>query len=217
MDVDKNNSPIHRKSIWLPTLAIAAAGILIASITTATTPIVTEAHNGFPNYADIISATKAQEPKLLKSTVFTEAKIPQNPDNFIKSNLVYAYGWVDTNTGKGLAATIHPNFRDSTKNPDHWHMHPVILGEGTATSTHCVEAFIDGLSTAEGGVSIGEQSMTINVNSSKARVTTDEVDTVASMIMLRDPGCPEIPKLIDGEHTTIRLGAIIHDAAYIGP
>jgi hypothetical protein len=82
-----------------------------------------------------------------------------------------------TETGKGLAATIHPNFRDSTKNPDHWHMHPVVLGKGTATSTYCVEAFSDGLSTAEGGVSIAGKSMTINVSSAKARVTADEVDT----------------------------------------
>jgi hypothetical protein len=202
------------KKRWLlPAIALAAAGILIASITT---PILSEAHDGFPNYADIVSATKSQEePKLLKSTAYTEAKIPQQPDTFIKSNLVYAYGWIDTSTGKGLAATIHPNFRDSTKNPDHWHMHPIILGEGTTTSTYCVEAFIDGLRTAEGGVAIGEQSMTINVGSSKAGVTTDEVDTVASMIMLRDPSCPEIPKLIDGEQTTIRLGAIIHDTSSI--
>ncbi|AIC16204.1 hypothetical protein [Nitrososphaera viennensis] len=184
--------------------AIAAAALM-------TTPIISEAYNGFPNYANLVSVTKAQEPKLLKSTVYTEAKIPQQPDAFIKSNLVYAYGWVDTNTGKGLAATIHPNFRDSTKNPDHWHMHPVVLGKGTTTSTYCVEAFIDGLSTAEGGVALGEKSMTINVNSSKASVTADEVDTVASMIMLKDAGCPEIPKLIDGEHTIIRLGAIVHD------
>jgi hypothetical protein len=201
-----------KKRLLLPAIALVAAGVLIASITT---PILSEAHEGFPNYADINKATKEQQSRLLKSSVYADAPIPNIPDSFIKSNLVYAYGWVDTNTGKALAATIHPNFRDSTKNPDHWHMHPMVLGEGTATSTYCVEAFIDGLSTAEGGVAVNGNAMNITVSSSKARLSPGEVDTVASLILLEDSGCAEIPKLIDGDHTTIRLGAIIHDTSSI--
>lgn len=200
----------NKKRLLLPAMALAAAGILTASIMT---PVLSEAHSGFPNYADINKATKQEQSRLLKSSVYADAPIPSLPDSFIMSNLVYAYGWVDTETGKALAATIHPNFRDSTKNPDHWHMHPMVLGEGTTTSTYCVEAFIDGLSTAEGGVAINGNAMNIAVSSAKARLSPGEVDTVASLILLEDSGCPEIPKLIDGGHTTIRLGAIIHDTS----
>lgn len=95
--------------LLLLSAALAASGLVMASIAS---PLISEAHNGFPNYGDINRVTlDEKQTRMLKSSVYADAPIPSLPDSFIKSNLVYAYGWLDTNTGNALTATIHPNFR----------------------------------------------------------------------------------------------------------
>lgn len=209
-----NNKKIDRKmlsAIVVTSLigAIAAAAALAAT-TYSGLPAAT-AHDGFPNYADIDSATKSQTSNVLKGTVDATANIPHVPDSFIKSVLVYGYGWVDTNTGKAAVALIHPNFRDSTKSPGTWHMHPITLGQGTTKSTYCISYFGDGLTTAEGGLPISQDVMKMSVGTSKVSLNASEVDTVSSFVIQEDSSCPAIPKLIDGQQTQARLGVLVHD------
>lgn len=195
-------------------LPIAAASIVaaIALVSAAMLQSAT-AHNGFPTYADINKSTKYQTKDTLKTTVTANAKIPKYPDTFIKSVLVYGYGWVDNDTGKAFTTLIHPSFRDSTKNPDKWHGHPVTLVAGTANSDFCVGYIGDAENTAEGGISIDDETRTMKTSTSMAKLNglkMADIDTAASFIVQEDLGCPAIEKYVDGGYTLAQLGVDVH-------
>jgi hypothetical protein len=88
--------------LW-PALAVVAA---VAMIFSAASVPSARAHNGFPNYADLVSATKYQANDALKTTVKAAAQVPKEPDNYIRSVLVYGYGWVDIDTGKAFTTLL---------------------------------------------------------------------------------------------------------------
>jgi hypothetical protein len=209
MTTTKNNS----KRMLLSTIAIASAvamsGGAFASVA---------AHDGFPNYADLNKATKYQTKDTLKTTITADSKIPKEPDTFIRSVLVYGYGWVDTDTGKAFTTLIHPNFRDSTKNPDKWHGHPVTLTTGTANSDFCVAYIGDAENTAEGGISIDDETRTMKTSTSLAKLNglkTADIDTAASFIVQEDSACPGIEKYINGGYTIAHLGVVVHDTVNV--
>lgn len=196
--------------------AIAIASSVVASIGGASFTLLPEvtAHDGFPNYANLTQATKYQTKDTLKTTVTAESRIPKAPDTFIRSVLVYGYGWVDTDTGKAFTTLIHPNFRDSTKNPDKWHGHPVTLTTGTTNSDFCVGYIGDAGNTAEGGISIDDQTKTMKTSTSLAKLNglkTADIDTAASFIVQEDSDCPGIEKYINGGYTIANLGVVVHD------
>lgn len=201
----------NKKKSLLP----IAAGSIVAAIAMVSAAMLQSAtaHDGFPAYADINKATKYQTKDTLKTTVTADAKIPKYPDTFIGSVLVYGYGWVDTDTGKAFTTAIHPSFRDSTKNPDKWHGHPVTLVAGTANSDFCVGYIGDAENTAEGGISIDEETRTMKTSTSMAKLNglkTADIDTAASFIVQEDPDCPAIEKYVDGGYTLARLGVDVH-------
>jgi hypothetical protein len=209
MTTTKNNS----KRMLLSTIAIASAvamsGGAFASVA---------AYDGFPNYADLSKATKYQTKDTLKTTITADSKIPKEHDTFIRSVLVYGYGWVDTDTGKAFTTLIHPNFRDSTKNPDKWHGHPVTLTTGTANSDFCVAYIGDAENTAEGGISIDDETRTMKTSTSLAKLNglkTADIDTAASFIVQEDTNCPSIEKYINGQYTMANLGVVVHDTVTV--
>lgn len=199
------------KNAFLPIVA----GSLVAAIALVSAAMLQSAtaHDGFPAYADITRATKYQSKDSLKTTVTAAAQISKEPDSYIHSVLVYGYGWVDTDTGKAFTTLIHPSFRDSTKNPDKWHGHPVILGAGTANSDFCLAYIGDAENTAEGGISIDDETRTMKTSTSLAKLNglkTADVDTAASFIVKEDLDCPAIEKYIDGVYTMAQLGVDVH-------
>jgi hypothetical protein len=202
------------KNTFLPIVV----GSLVAAIALVSAAMLQSAtaHDGFPAYADITKATKYQTKDTLKTTVTANAQIPKEPDSYIRSVLVYGYGWVDTNTGKAFTTSIHPSFRDSTKNPDKWHGHPVILGAGTANSDFCVAYIGDAGNTAEGGISIDDKTRTMKTSTSMAKLNglkTADIDTAASFVVQEDTACPAIEKYVDGGLTMAQLGVDVHSTA----
>jgi hypothetical protein len=130
--------------------------------------------------------------------------------------LAYGYGCVDTDTGKAFTTLIHPNFRDSTKNPDKWYGHPVTLRTGTANSDFCVAYIGDAENTAEGGISIDDATKTMKTSTSMAKLNglkTADIDTAASFIVQEDANCPNIEKFINGGCTIANLGVVVHNTA----
>jgi hypothetical protein len=199
--------------MMLSAIAIASSVVALSSGASFTLPEVT-AHDGFPKYADLTQATKYQTKDTLKTTVTAESRIPKTPDTFLRSVLVYGYGWVDTDTGKAFTTLIHPNFRDSTKNPDKWHGHPVTLTTGTANSDFCVPYIGDAGNTAEGGISIDDETRIMKTSTSLAKLNglkTADIDTAASFIVQEDSDCPGIEKYINGGYTIANLGVVVHD------
>ena len=202
----------HKRAKSFLPIAIGSVVAAIAMVSAAMLQSAT-AHDGFPTYADINKSTKYQTKDTLKITVTANAEIPKYPDTFIKSVLVYGYGWVDTDTGKAFTTLIHPSFRDSTKNPDKWHGHPVTLVAGTANSDFCVGYIGDAENTAEGGISIDDETRTMKTSTSMAKLNglkTADIDTAASFIVQEDPSCPAIEKYVDGGYTLARLGVDVH-------
>lgn len=207
----KNND----KRMLLSAVAIASAITLIGSGAFAS---MAAAHDGFPNYADVNKATKYQSKDSLKTTITADSRIPKEPDAFIRSVLVYGYGWVDTDTGKAFTTLIHPSFRDSTKNPDKWHGHPVTLTTGTANSDFCVVYIGDAENTAEGGISIDEETNTMKTSTSLAKLNglkSADIDTAASFIVQEDADCPGIEKYINGGYTIANLGVVVNDTVTV--
>jgi hypothetical protein len=204
----------NNKKMLLSALAIASAIAILGGAFAS----VASAHDGFPNYADVNKSTKYQSKDSLKTTITADSRIPKEPDSFIRSVLVYGYGWVDTDTGKAFTTLIHPNFRDSTKNPDKWHGHPVTLTTGTANSDFCVAYIGDGENTAEGGISIDDETRTMKTSTSLAKLNglkTTDIDTAASFIVQEDSACPGIEKYINGGYTIAHLGVVVHDTVSV--
>jgi hypothetical protein len=197
------------KRTLLPAIAIASALAIIGGAFASVA-----AHDGFPNYADVNNATKSQTKEVVKTTITADSQIPRGPDSYIKSVLVYGYGWFDKETGKAFTPLIHPNFRDSTKNPDRWHGHPITLTTGTANSDYCVAYFGDARTTAEGGISIDDATDTMRTSTSLSKLNglkTADIDNAVSFIMQEDSDCPGIEKYINGEYTIAHLGVVVHD------
>jgi hypothetical protein len=142
-----------------------------------------------PAYLQVSSwSADVQNDNLTKLTVATGGAIPRQPDAFVGSNPVAGLAWADLDTGKVLVATIHPVLgRDSHQNPDSWHAHTVTLAGGaTAPNDFCV-ASIDSTPTA--GIAIHENTMSVNVRSSKLPVPAGAFDAAVGFTVQPDSAC----------------------------
>jgi hypothetical protein len=177
---------------------------LIVTVTIATMMVGSSLLLGFaqsslsPPYTQVVSASKEQSGGSLKLSVTAAGDIPRFPDSFIHSVLVFGYAWVDTTTGMGIVAAIHPTFVDSHQRPHGWHTHTVTLSAGTSSSTFCIAS----LGTSEGGLSIHGDDMNLNIAVNQAGMTADSLNVAVSFVVQSDSGC-----------TTTGLGVVVLSTA----
>ncbi len=80
-----------------------------------------------PSYTTVTSSTVTSNPteKVYYFSATTSGNIPYVADDYINSKLVFGYAWLDVNPDSinAVVVTIHPTFRDSAQNPNHWHPH----------------------------------------------------------------------------------------------
>jgi hypothetical protein len=138
-----------------------------------------------PGYTQLDGASAVETGGALSLSVDVQAAIPRFPDSYIQSVAVFGYAWLDANLS-GLVAVIHPAIgRDSRQNPDAWHLHPVQLTTGTASSDLCVA----GLGTAEGGISIHDDELRVHASEGQAGFAASEVSLAAAFIVQVDADC----------------------------
>ena len=171
-----------------------SAPFLDASIIQAHSP----AHHGVsqdvspastPDYGQLDGASAAGTAGSLHLSVDASGPISRFPDDFIRSVAVFGYAWVDAETVRGIVAVIHPAIgRDSRQNPNGWHTHPVQLAAGTASSTFCLAE----IGTSQGGLSIKDDVLSLNIALWQAGIPASALDVAASFIVAGDAGCPEL-------------------------
>ena len=158
-------------------------GISLAAVF-AVSMIMLPAYAG--GHAVVTSATAEEKGGSLKLTVTAGADISRFPDALANSALVFGYAWVDLDTGDVVLATIHPNAgRDSNQNPDAWHPHPGVLGQEGQSSDFCVLS----LGTAQGGIKIKGDTLSLNIASEQAGVSVDDLDVAVGFKVVVDSDC----------------------------
>jgi hypothetical protein len=100
---------------------------------------------------------------------------------------------VNSGTGEGIVAAIHPDFRDSNQNPDAWHTHPVQLSSGTPNSDFCIEE----LGTSHGGIRLHGDVMDVRMPKTFTKGVTADIAT--AFIVAEDLNC----------QTTLKLGVTV--------
>jgi len=137
-------------------------------------------------HAVVTSATADEKGGSLKLSVTTGGDISRFPDALASSALVFGYAWVDLDTGDVVLATIHPNAgRDSNQNPDAWHPHPGVLGQEGQSSDFCVTS----LGTAQGVIKIKGNTLSLNITTSQAGVSADDLDVAVAFKVVEDLDC----------------------------
>jgi len=142
-----------------------------------------------PDYTNLHAASAADAGGSLHLSVVASGTIPRFPDGFVRSVAVFGYAWVDGETNRGIVAVIHPTIgRDSHQNPDGWHTHPVLLSAGTASSTFCLA----GIGPSQGGLTLRDEVLALNIALSQAGVSATALDVAASFVVVGDAGCAEL-------------------------
>jgi hypothetical protein len=142
-----------------------------------------------PAYTQLDAAAATGTAGALHLSVDVGGTISRFPDNFIRSVAVFGYAWVDSETGHGVVAVIHPAIgRDSHQNPDAWHTHPVQLSAGTASSAFCLA----GIGTSQGGLNIRDDVIGLNIALRQAGIPASTLDVAASFVVVGDAGCAEL-------------------------
>jgi len=142
-----------------------------------------------PDYTKLHAASAADAGGSLHLSVVASGTIPRFPDGFVRSVAVFGYAWVDGETNRGIVAVIHPTIgRDSHQNPDGWHTHPVLLSAGTASSTFCLA----GIGPSQGGLTLRDEVLELNIALSQAGVSATALDVAASFVVVGDAGCAEL-------------------------
>jgi hypothetical protein len=163
------------KAATILTLAIITTVSTIVVSSTMATSVLAQ-----PDYTRLVSASSTSTPgAALFLSVTTGGAIPRFPDDYIRSVLVFGYAWVDTTTGNGIVAAIHPGFRDSNQNPSGWHTHSVILSSRTSSSDFCIQQ----LGTSQGGISIINNKLSVHIP------VTLAPNLAASSVVQQDSGC----------------------------
>ena len=85
-----------------------------------------------------------------------------------------------------MVATIHPTFRDSSQNPDSWHLHAAQLTEPVGEHNFCIDSFFP---NPQGGISIKNNKMSINIQNSKMPFATAEIDGAVGFVVNLQEGC----------------------------
>ncbi|MGI0003121.1 MAG: hypothetical protein ACRD91_02740, partial [Nitrosopumilaceae archaeon] len=111
---------MNRKTIFSASLIATTIFVVIFM----TTPMAKAA----PAWDVVTAATaKQQNDKTSKLTVTAFDIIPRKTS--VAPDAVAVFAWADLDSGKVLVATIHPTFRDSSQNPDSWHLHAAQLAD----------------------------------------------------------------------------------------
>ena len=139
-----------------------------------------------PGYAVVMAGTVAQAGGALLLTVEAAWSPPRFADAYVASLPIFGFAWVDSDSGRFLAATIHPSIgRDSHQNPDAWHTHPGAVVAGTDRSDFCVAD----VGTSQAGLSLSGGALRLAVPVHQAGLTAEEIDVVASFEARPDTGC----------------------------
>jgi len=140
----------------------------------------------------VTSATADEKDGSLKLSVTTGGDISRFPDALASSALVFGYAWADLDTGDVVLATIHPNIgRDSNQNPDAWHPHQGVLNQQGQASDFCILS----LGTAQGGIKIKGDTLSLSIETSQTSVTLAGLDGAVAFKVFADAGCTSGPGL----------------------
>ena len=165
-------------------------GGIAAAALVATILITTSFANATPSWAVVTAASAVQQDDdLTKLTVTAADDIPRRTD--ISPDAVAGFAWADLDTGKVLVATIHPTFRDSSQNPDSWHLHAARLA-GATGHTFCVQEFY---ANPQGGIAIKDNVIRVNIETSQMPFATSEIDHAVGFVInpvLASVECPAV-------------------------
>jgi len=148
-----------------------------------------------PAWTQVDSATKVQDDDTTILTVTTAGAeiLRKNPP---VDELVNGFGWLNSVSFKGLVAVVHPEFKDSTQNPNSWHLHAVQLGSPDGGNTVCIVEFLDPVTPNEaaktrtnGGINIDGDTLTVSIATSKL---PDDPDVAAGFGVEPNEACGEI-------------------------
>ncbi len=138
-----------------------------------------------PAYTQLDAATAAGSGGALSLAVDVQGDIPRFPDSYMQSVAVFGYAWLNASL-TGVVAVIHPVIgADSRQNPAGWHTHPVQLTAGTGNSDLCVAS----IGTSEGGISIQDDGLRLQISQNLAGVAAGDLAIVAAFIVQGDAGC----------------------------
>ena len=182
-----------RRSSTRRTAVRALALGLAANLALATVVLAAAAGPGYVDVVDWSADNQGQNG--VRLTVTTDGAIPKQPDDFINSNAIVGFGWVDGATGKALVATIHPVIgRDSNQRPDSWHLHTVTLslvdpdGGAAGTDDACIVS-IDSTPTA--GINVQGSLLSVNLDRSRmpAGIDAGDIDLATGFTVHPNAGC----------------------------
>ncbi len=168
---------LNRKTIFGASLIATTIFVVIFM----TTPMA----KASPAWDVATAATaKQQNDKTSKLTVTASDIIPRKTS--VAPDAVAGFAWADLDSGKVLVATIHPTFRDSSQNPDSWHLHAAQLADPIGEHTFCIDSFFP---NPQGGISIKNNKMSINIQNSKMPFATAEIDGAVGFVVNPQEGC----------------------------
>lgn len=113
-----------------------------------------------PSYIVVSGSSVTPNPAGTVTTfkISTNGNIPNVPDSYTNSKIVYGYAWVDAVPGNAVVVTIHPNIpRDSNQNPNLWHPHVTTLD-----SSLCITS----LTSPQAGIGINGNSVQVHLPNS---------------------------------------------------
>ena len=152
-------------------------------------PLLSQIPDPASSYTGLTAAAGSGTAGSLHLQVGASGPIPRFPDQFITSVAVFGYAWADLDTGHAIVAVIHPVIgRDSRQNPDGWHTHPVQLAAGTkpsGSSDFCIVS----VGRSQGGVSIHEDLLRLQMAAHWAGTSAGSLDVAASFTVQGDAGC----------------------------
>ncbi len=149
-----------------------------------------------PSYTVVTSSSVTSNPteKVYYFSATTAGNIPRVADDYINSVLVFGYAWLDVHSDpiNAVVVTIHPTFRDSAQNPNHWHPH---IAELAPTSNcqryglglevvNASDLYKQGPASPNGGISINKNTITLRINAESATVSPSTFDPDATAFKL---------------------------------
>lgn len=140
-----------------------------------------------PDYARVDDATASETPGSLHLSITPGGRPPRRVQEVFGGNAVFGYAWVDLDTGMGVAATIHPSFRDSRQNPWGWHTHVVQLGAGAGDANFCL---VSASPNTPGGIAIRPREVVVNIAKAQAGLSAGDLDAAAAFVVAGEAACP---------------------------
>jgi hypothetical protein len=137
-----------------------------------------------PAYTTVTGSSVTANPteKVYFFSVTTNGNIPNVPDDYINSKLVFGYAWLDENTSpvSAVVVTIHPGIKDSTQNPNLWHPHTAQLQPTADCNGVGLGLQVVGLASPTAGVSINGNNLTLRIKADSATVNPNTFDAATA-------------------------------------